>query len=154
MNREQRIAAVMAGKTSAKTSDEKLDEIRKILAEEDEGEGEGEGGEGEGEDAPANEDDKPADASAPLARAQAILALPEAKGRESLAQQLAFDTDFAGVSVEKARATLAKSPLASKMAGRVTDPKITADASADTRSEGRKIADRALALAGLAPTTK
>lgn len=147
MNREQRIAAVMAGKTSAMTSDEKLAEIRKILDSEDDSEAEGEG-DPPAEDTPA--EDKP-DASAALARAQAILALPEAKGREGLAHDLAFDAAYAGVSVEKAKATLAKAPLASKLAGRVVDPQITADASRDTRSEAVKVAADALAAAGFGP---
>lgn len=147
MNREQRIAAVMAGNTSAMTSDEKLAEIRKILDSEDDSEAEGEG-DPPAEDTPA--EDKP-DASAALARAQAILALPEAKGREGLAHDLAFDAAYAGVSVEKAKATLAKAPLASKLAGRVVDPQITADASRDTRSEAVKVAADALAAAGFGP---
>lgn len=150
MKRQARIDAVLAGKTSAKTSDEKLDEIKKILAEEDDEEdpkAEGEGDEPVEED-PA-EEDKP-DAAAALARAQAILALPEAKGREALAHDLAFDSVYAGVSVEKAKATLAKAPLASKLAGKVTDPKITADGGKKLTDE-QQLEDAGFAAAGIRP---
>jgi ClpP class serine protease len=97
----------------------------------------------------ASSDDK-LDARAALDRAQAILALPEAKGREPLAQELAFDPDFAGVSVDKAKATLAKAPLASRMAGAVIDPKISADGGPALTAD-QQLVDAGFAAAGVRP---
>lgn len=155
--REQRIAAVMAGKTSAKTAEEKLDEIRKIMDEEDEADAEGEGDDVEDEDAPAAEGEeeeettaragnaKPA-ATIDPAVAQAVLDLPEAKGREALARRLAFKP---GMTVAEAKADLAAAPRASRLADKVTDPKLSADAPADTRSDVKKESDAAIRIAGI-----
>jgi capsid assembly protease len=171
MKRAAKLAAIAGVKASAKTSDEKLDEIQKILDEEDETEAEGEGdepaeddkpeGEGEG-DEPAEDDKpegegeedkpdaragrKPAVAKVDPAVAQAVLALPEAKGREALAQRLAFKP---GMTVVEAKADLAAAPRASRLADRVTDPNLSESGGKDTRTDARKIADEALALAGI-----
>lgn len=76
-------------------------------------------------DAGGEEDETPVDAKT----AKAILTLPEAKGREAQAQQLAFT---AGMTVASAKAILAAGPragaLGAAMSGR--DPKLTAAPSA------------------------
>lgn len=159
--REQRIAAVMAGKTSAKTAEEKLDEIRKIMDEEDDADAEGEGddaGEGEEEDAPAAEGEeedaaearkpgaKPAAAKLDAATALAIIDLPEAKGREQLARKLAGKP---GMTIDDAKEILASAPKASRLAEKISDPKLSADAPADARSEVKKESDAAIRAAGI-----
>jgi signal peptide peptidase SppA len=173
MKTRAKIAAVLAAKPSAKTAEEKLADIQKIMdEEEDAAEGEDEDVDAEGEedeDAPAAEgEDEETDAEddedkpAAVARkrkakvfvnpvvAQAILALPEAKGREALAQRLAFKP---GMTVEEAKADLAAAPRKSTLADRVKDPELTANGG-KAKSEGRKHADEALAIAGLAPKKK
>lgn len=158
--REQRIAAVMAGKTSAKTDSEKLDEIRKILDEQDDADAADEDGDGEedSEDAPAAEGENEEETSAragkdkPVATidpavAQAILALPEAKGREGLAQRLAFKP---GMTVAEAKADLAAAPRASRLADKVSDPKLSAEGGKKPTAE-QELDDAAFALAGIRP---
>lgn len=157
MKRAAKLAAIAGIRASAKTSDEKIDEIEKILAEpDDEAEAADDGDEpADGEGAPAAEDDKP-DARTTGAKpamvdatvAQAVLALPEAKGREALAQRLAFKP---GMTVAEAKADLAAAPLGSRMAGKVVDPKISAADATDNRSEALRLAESALAAAGFAP---
>jgi ClpP class serine protease len=158
--REQRIEAVMAGKTSAKTAEEKLEEIRKIMDEEDDADAEGEGDDVDDEEADPDaegetDDEKEAKARAGKAKpaatidpavAQAILDLPEAKGREALARRLAFKP---GMTVAEAKADLAAAPRASRLADKVTDPKLSADAPADTRSDVKKESDAAIRIAGI-----
>ncbi len=132
--REQRVAAVMAGKTSAKTDKEKLDEIQTILDSEEEETGD-ESAEAD-EDEPAAEtdeddEDQPA-AVAPKRKAavvdpavaQAVLALPEAVGREKLANRLAFKP---GMTVEEAKADLSAAPRKSAFTDRVADPGLSAN---------------------------
>lgn len=153
--REQRIAAVMAGKTSAKTDSEKLEEIRKIMDEEEKPEAEGEGDEPTDEDPPADAETdeekaaragkgKPA-ATIDPAVAQAILGLPEAKGREGLAQRLAFKP---GMTVAEAKADLAAAPRASRLADKVSDPKLSADGGKPQSAEEVEL-DMAFAAAGV-----
>jgi ClpP class serine protease len=161
--REQRIAAVMAGKTSAKTADEKLDEIRKIMDEEEDPAAEGEeeedpAAEGEEEEDPAAEGEeeeepeasgpkgaKPAAALTGKGRIKAILALPEAKGREALAQEIALETDL---TVTQAKGMLAKSPKTSALAAKVTDPGLSS-MSGKKPSKASAEAMEALSHAGL-----
>lgn len=163
MKRDQRIAAVMAGKTSAKTAEEKLDAINKILNEAD-GDAEAEGEEedtGEGEDGGEGgnppEDDtaarargaKPAATSAAArpdaATVLAILDLPEASGREKQARKLA---ETPGMTVEMAKGILAAGPKPSRLAEKVTDPALSGSG-ADTRSDAKKESDAALRAAGI-----
>lgn len=64
----------------------------------------------------ANEQTAPASgdnaAAAALARAQAILAAPEAQGRDALARALAFEPAYASLTTEQAVAMLALAPAA------------------------------------------
>lgn len=55
--------------------------------------------------------------------ARAVLALPEAKGREALAQQLAFEP---GMTVAKAKSFLSAAGKSSTLGGRMTDPNLSA----------------------------
>lgn len=135
MKRAAKLAAIEAIRASAKTDSEKLEEIRKIMDEEDD--------EATAEDGDKTEDDPPADgatdeekeakaraagakpsAMVDASVAQSILALPEAKGREALAQRLAFKP---GMTVAEAKADLAAAPRASRLADRVNDPNLSAD---------------------------
>ncbi len=105
-----RIAAVQASDASA---DDKLSRIQAIMDETDEEEEI----EAEGDDAaPANDGEDDEEEAAPeasaMATAKAIIALPEAKGREALANHLAFE---AGMTVAKAKATLVLAPKASAL---------------------------------------
>lgn len=159
------------GKPDAKTDSETLEEIRQLLnasgeeeedadAEDTDEEVDAEDDEDEVEAADGEEDDDEdaptANAPAPKPKAtaatvdatvaQAILALPEAKGREALAQRLAFKP---GMTLEEAKADLAAAPRKSNLRDNASRVDVSAHASEDTRSEGRKIADRALAYAGI-----
>lgn len=159
----QQIRAALA-KAGAKTAQEKLDEISKILAEgDDEAAAEGEEDNNDGGDAPADggdtpadgEEDKPADArvapSKPsagkpdAATVLAILDLPEASGREKQARKLA---ETPGMTVEMAKGILAAGPKASRLAERVTDPNVTANGD-DKRTESQKAVSAAIANAGI-----
>jgi capsid assembly protease len=150
-----RIRAALGRK--AMSDEEKLDAIKKILddAEETEAEGEDEetaegeeeettaegeedettaegeeeepSAEGEEEEPEAEEDEEKVDAKT----ARAILALPEAKGRDQLAAQLALTP---GMKVKTAKSLLASAPKASRLAGRVPDPKL--GAAGETRPAG------------------
>lgn len=131
----------------AATDEEKLQSIRNILDDEEGTEAEGEEDEVEAEDedettaeteeestegdteeeAPAeDEEEKPAakgkKATVDLKVAQAILDLPQAKGREKLAASLALK----GMSVADARDVLASAPKTSRLIGNVHDPKLGA----------------------------
>lgn len=77
------------------------------------------------DDPDANEDDPDAEDEPkdPMARAEAILALPEAKGRTALAQKLAFSK---GMKVNTAKGLLAAAPKGKRRA--VTDPKLSGNA--------------------------
>lgn len=80
--------------------------------------------------APAGEEDEEEEAPAdPMATAQAILNLPEAKGREALARKLAF---MPGQTVASAKGLLAAAPrggtLAERMQGR--DPNLSSSGGA------------------------
>lgn len=121
MKRSAMVAAMTAAGLSAaqiKATEDELDKAGEAEDEEgedapaDEGAGEGAGAEGE--------DDK-VDART----AKAILALPEAKGREGLANKLAFT---GGMTVETAKGLLAAAPKGSTLAGLMQgqDPKVTA----------------------------
>lgn len=160
MKRDARIAAVMAGTTSAKTAEEKLDAINKILNEaDDDAEAEGEEDKpaedgGEGEDAPAEEDKSAATAPAAKSAAKpdaatvlAILDLPEASGREKQARKLA---ETPGMTAEMAKGILAAGPKASRLADKVTDPKLAGGNAEDTRSDVKKESDFAIRAAGIA----
>lgn len=155
-------AALLAAfsKPDAKSDTETLQEIRKLVneSEDDEAEAEVADEETDDEETPP-EDDKP-DARAPKAKpaatvdpavAQAVLALPEAKGREKLAQRLAFKP---GMTVEEAKADLLAAPKSSRLADHVTDPNLSAGGADDKRSEAQKVAHEALAFAGLLPKSK
>jgi capsid assembly protease len=137
-----RIEALLARKAMDDT--EKLDAIRKILDEEEQADAEGEEdettAEGEDEEPTAEgetdeteaegEDEEPAaegeddETKAHMIDARvagAILKLPEARGREQLAAQLALTPNM---SVTSAKALLATSPKASRLVGAVPDPKL------------------------------
>jgi hypothetical protein len=124
--------------------EEKLAKIRAIMDEDNEANAEGEDGmpdeddvEDAVEDAAEGEQEPEANAnSGPMATAKAILALPEAKGRETLAQHLAFEP---GMTVAKAQATLNAAPKASAL--KPVNPQLGAGPSASTSS-----ADKGLAL--------
>lgn len=124
----------------AMSDEEKLTKIRQILDEEEEAaEGEDEEttaeeteettAEGEEEETtakgeeeePSAEGEEEEPAAKALANAQAILALPEARGREQLAQKLAFKS---GMTPAAAKELLAAAPKASRLEGRVHDPKL------------------------------
>lgn len=150
MNRDQRIAAVMAGKTSAKTESEKLEAIQAILDEpttgaEGEGGGEGEPAANEDEEIPAATGDEETDkeAKASKSRIKAILALPEAKGRNAQAQHIALETDL---TVEQAKGVLASSPKATGFVA--TDPGLS-DAGGPKPTELQKDLGPAFANAGV-----
>jgi capsid assembly protease len=96
--RNPQIAAIMA--EAEASSDDKLARIQAIMDEEEEASA-------ESEDVPVEdeeEDDAAPEASVDAKTAKAIIALPEAKGREALANHLAFEP---GMTVVKAKATLA-----------------------------------------------
>lgn len=143
-SKKARIDAVMS--RTALTPEEKLEKIQQILDEEEtseaeaeeetdaaaegeeeetvaEGEEEETAAEGEEEEVAAEGEEEEPTAKAALARAKAILALPEAKGREQLAHKLAFT---AGMSVKTAKGLLAASPKASKLVGQVHEPQLGA----------------------------
>lgn len=159
MKRDPRIAAVMAGETSAKTAEEKLDAINKILNEgdgdaeadgEEDDTGNGEDG-GEGGDPPADDKEarargaKPSAARPDAATVLAILDLPEASGREKQARKLA---ETPGMTAEMAKGILAAGPKASRLADKVTDPNLSGSG-ADTRSDAKKESDFAIKVAGI-----
>jgi len=75
--------------------------------------------------AAANADGRKAGATAERARIRAIVGAPEAKGREALAQSLAFDTDLVP---EQALAVMKSAPeaKASRLDGLVPQPKVEA----------------------------
>lgn len=137
-SKDERIAAVMS--RQAMDDSEKLDAIRKILDEEEEkaeGDEEETTAEGEEEDettaqdeqeepeaAEGDEEEEEEDeGSAKKARAvgRAIMALPEAKGREQLAAELAFTPRM---SVAAAKRILGAAPKQSRLVGQVHDPKL------------------------------
>lgn len=81
----------------------------------------------EGNLAASNADGRKAGVTAERARIKAIVAAPEAKGREALAQSIAFDTDLAP---EQALAMLKSAPeaaRASRLDGLVPQPKLSTD---------------------------
>lgn len=114
-------------------------ELDKVDCAEGEGDGEGEGG-GEGGDMPPGEmppeDGETVDAKV----AQGILALPEAKGREGLAQKLAFQP---GMTIDNAKGLLAAAPKASTLGERMAgqDPKVAAGGGQATPKAQRSTAD-------------
>ena len=64
------------------------------------------------------------DGKVDAATAQAVLALPEAKGREKLAQRLAFKP---GMTLAEAQATLADAPRGTRLADAMRDPDVAAN---------------------------
>lgn len=104
---KEKWAAIDASDAS---SDDKLARIRAIMDEEEDG------ADASASDDPADEGEEEEDEAAPeanaMATAKAIIALPEAKGREALANHLAFEP---GMTVAKAKATLALVPKASTL---------------------------------------
>ena len=99
-----RIAAIMA--ETVASSDDKLARIQAIMDEaEEEDDAEAEGNDAPPADDVKEDDDDKVDAKT----ARAIIALPEAKGREALANHLAFQS---GMTVANAKATLALAPIA------------------------------------------
>lgn len=140
--KKQRMAEITALPASAMSDSDKLKEIQKILDEP----GDDAPAEDPPEDAPASAADEPPeedkDAKAAKAKmvdpavAQAILALPEAKGREGLAQRLALKP---GMTVEDAKADLAAAPRGSAMVNAVHDPKITGNGGAQLTQEQKDI---------------
>jgi capsid assembly protease len=109
----QKIQAALAARAEASSAEDTLDAIRELL--DDTGESDDGEDDPEAEGAPG-EDGEPED---PMAVAAAILKLPEAKGRETLAQELAFQK---GQTVAQARTLLAAAPKASRLAGNVPNP--------------------------------
>lgn len=95
-------------------------------------------------DAPAAET-PPAAATDPLARARAILALPEAKGREALAHELAFD---AAMTVDRAKTLLGKSEKRSALGDKMKDVTLSADGGKPLTEEQARRAE-AFAHAGV-----
>lgn len=93
-------------------------------------------------------------ASAERTRIQAIVGSSEAKGREALAQSLAFDTEL---SAEQAVKVLAKAPVEAKVSrldGFVPQPKVSSEESAEEGKPGTRLAaavTRQLAAKGLKP---
>lgn len=138
------ITAALA-RPEAKTAEEKLDAIQQILDEA--------GDETDPEDKPddeppaagAEEDDKP-EADSHFARAMAILDLPEAKGREAQAKKLAGNK---AITVAAAKEILAAGPKVSALADKMKDPALSADGGKDKRSEAKRLADEAIANAGI-----
>ncbi len=86
----------------------------------------------EGEEVPSPEEEPQKEPADPVAKAKAILDLPEAKGREGLAKELAFS----GLTVKAARAALKAAPVAtaSRLAS-VPDPKLGTGASAPRKPQ-------------------
>lgn len=155
--KEARIAAILArtGQGNGKdalTEHEQLEEIKKILAEpaddapeeaaEEEAAPEGEGdppADDEEEKPEGDEEEKPA--AGKKAKAEtvaAIMALPEARGREATASALAL----AGVGVADAKKVLKTAPRASRL--NAPDPKLGADAGAEANGArgGAKSSDQ------------
>jgi signal peptide peptidase SppA len=137
--------------------------LKKLIEEDDEKEA-AEGEEKEpGEGAEETEEEKEAKAKAAAAARKAaatstakkpdattvlaILDLPEAKGREEQARKLA---ETPGMTAETAKGILAAGPKASRLAGVVTDPKISAAGGPKVTQEEDED-DRAWALAGYRP---
>jgi capsid assembly protease len=151
-----KVAAILAAKPNAKTAEEKLADIQKILDEEEEGEepdapdeeqvAAEDGAEEEEETEARAGKPKPAAAVDSKGRIKAILALPEAKGREAQAQHIALETDL---TIDQAKGLLASAPKASRLAERVTDPTLTGDGGNDKRSDVKKESDAALRAAGI-----
>lgn len=132
--------------------EEKLTKIRAIMDEDNEANAEGEDGapaeddvEDDIEDAAEGEQEPEANAeTGPMATAKAILALPEAKGREALAQHLAFEP---GMTVAKAQATLNAAPKASAL--KPVNPQLGAGPAASAAPADKGLALVASAMAKL-----
>lgn len=149
------IAAIVTDRASARTDKEKLEEIGKIVAEPSDDDTETD----PSEDGVDVVEEDPADAAAaaraakPAAKsaavdpavAQAVLALPEAVGREKLANRLAFKP---GMTVEEAKADLLAAPKKSAFTDRVADPALSANGG-DAPSQNQKDHAAAFANAGV-----
>jgi capsid assembly protease len=109
----QKIQAALAARAEASSAEDTLDAIRQLL--DDTGESDDGEDDPDAEGAPG-ESGEPED---PMAVAAAILKLPEAKGRETLAQALAFQK---GQTVAQAKTLLAAAPKASRLANGVPNP--------------------------------
>lgn len=128
--RQSALARARLAKARADAELARLEEEEAQAAEE--GEGDPEDPAVDPETPPADAEEDPVDPEAAedddqmvnAKTAQAILALPEAKGREALAQRLAFKP---GMTVAEAKADLAAAPRRSALADRMVgqDPKIT-----------------------------
>lgn len=159
---EMKRSDVLAAARKAGLSEDSVRKLSAELPEDDAPPAEEEGAEDEEDMA---EDDEPAEAESgaedeeadddgvdPKA-AKAILALPEAKGREPLAQELALTP---GMTADRARALLAKAekanPLAQRMSGR--DPNVARSGGASRPAgdfeAGKALGDRLAALNGRA----
>lgn len=144
MKRSEVIAA-------AKKAGLKAEDVTKLSAALPEGEDDGdedaegetdedEASDGAGGDEPAAEgddDDADEDGEVDAKVAKAVLALPEAKGREALAHNLAFTP---GMTVSRARKALASAPKASRLSERMQgqDPGLSSDGgSGDATGDAR-----------------
>lgn len=114
--------------TTAETEDENTAEGEE---EETEAEGEEEEPEAEDEEEPTSRKGKGAK-KVNAAIGQRILALPQARGREKLAAQLALTP---GMSVATAKGLLAAAPKASRLEGNVVDPKLGAGGPPEARAQ-------------------
>lgn len=94
-------------------------------------------------DAEDEDPDEDAEDEDDMARAKAILALPEAKGRSALAQELAFEK---GITVARAKTLLGKA-VRSKARATVTDPDISTNGSGKTEGSADDLATKVLASA-------
>lgn len=127
---EMKRSVVLAALAAANLTAEQVAAVEAELPAEDEddegnegGDAGANGGDGSGEgDGDGGGDDEKVDAKI----AQAILALPEAKGREPLAARLAFRP---GMTVEQAKGDLAAAPKGSTLGDRMQgrDPKLSAN---------------------------
>ena len=140
----QKIQAAMAARAEASSAEDTLDAIRELL--DDTGETDDGEDDADAETAPG-EDGEPEE---PMAVAAAILKLPEAKGRETLAQALAFQK---GQTVAQARTLLAAAPKASRLAGNVPNPDL-GPAPANGGSSSPAASVMQLARAGRASTQR
>lgn len=161
------LGAAMAGDPTLKEKMQKLlDEHEETEAADEDGDGEVDDEDEDGDESAAEgeddeDEDEPAAAAAPVKPAAtaagkkpnaktvlAIMDLPEAKGREAQARKLA---ETPGMTSEMAKGILAAGPKGNRLADRATKVDVDANNAEDNRSEARKVADRALALAGFVP---
>ena len=142
MSLKDRLAAILASEDDEQTKLASIEAAAAADDDEDENENEDEAEDSEDDTGASSEEDddnddeeeedddeENASASAGIKTAKVILNLPEAKGRESLARELAFEP---GITAKRAKRLLSASPVKSSLdqqMSQVGDPDIGQDSS-------------------------